>query len=149
MRFILTLAIPTLLLAGCAKDFDQAAVPSATVSMQIASERCQARHAAHALKTYSALEACKLEAEHTFATAIKLKRMDTFEAYASRMQALAADEDANRITNNQAESRADAIRSEFMADCGCKPKNTYRAAYMPGLPGMYMPGPRGGSQPQP
>lgn len=76
MKHLLIIAISGLAVAAAyAKDFDQAAVPNATVSMQIASERCQARHAANDLKTYSELEACKLAAERAFATAIKLKRM--------------------------------------------------------------------------
>lgn len=146
MRPVLIIALP-LMLAACARDYDQAAVPGATVAMQISSESCEARHAAKALKTWSELESCKLAAERAFAAAIKLKKMDTFEVYASKMQALAADQDANRVTNDQARSRADAIRGAFLADCGCKPKTGIRGtAYFPGPPDMYMPGPIGGSQ---
>ncbi len=128
MRLFLTIAVSALVLAGCAngKGYDSAAVPGATVAMHISSEQCETRHAASDLKTYSELEACVLAAEHAFAVAVNLKRMHSFDQYAARMQALAADRDADRVNANQVKFRADAIRSEFLADCNCKPRATRR-----------------------
>jgi hypothetical protein len=47
--------------------------------------------------------------------------MDAFEKYAAGMQALAADRDANRVTERQVCSKANDIHWTFLADCGCKP----------------------------
>ena len=133
MRHLLIIAIPVIMLAACAKSYDQAAVPGANVAMQISSERCEARRVANDLKTYSELEQCQLAAERDFALAIHLRKMETFDAYAAQMQALAEDRDAKRITPQQAKLHADAIRSAFLTDCGCKPRTAARWAdnYMP------------------
>ena len=134
MRRILTITLSALMLASCASGYDKTAVTGATVSMALASKQCQAKRAANDLKTYSELEACELAAERAFAIAIHMKKMETFEEYANRMQALAADRDANRVTAQQVKLQADAIRSRFLADCNCKPKTASRLAdnYMPG-----------------
>jgi hypothetical protein len=138
MRHIPAIATSALLLAGCARGYDPAAVPDATVAMHISAERCQARRTADDLKTWSDLEACELASERAFAVTIKMKKMEAFEAYAANMQALAAERDAKRVTAQQVKLQADLIRSTFLADCGCKPK-TYTsepANMMPsGLPG--------------
>ena len=134
MKHLLIVTVPAFLLAGCAKDYDQAAVPGANVAMQISSERCEARRAANDFKTFSELEQCQLAAERDFALAIHLKKMDVFESYAAQMRTLASDRDANRVTPQQARLQADAIRSTFIADCSCKPKSSARwtGDYMPG-----------------
>ena len=128
MRPIFAITLSTLILAGCAdgKGYDPIAVQSATVMMQTASQRCEARRATNDLKTYSELEACELAAERAFAKAINLQRMDAFEVYAADMQALAAERDANAVTVRQVKFRADKIRSEFLADCDCKPRTGRR-----------------------
>lgn len=143
MKPILTITFCALMLAGCAQGYDPAAVQSATVTMQISSERCEARRTVNDLKTYSEWEACELAAERAFAIAINLKKMDAFEAYAANMQALAARRDANRVTAQQVKLQAEVIRSAFLANCNCKSKIAYRYTYMPGVPDMYMPGPPG------
>src|SRR5580765_82296 len=101
-----------LLLAGCAGVYDQSAVPSAAAAMQLAADRCEARRAANELKNNSELVACRMAAERAYVTAIKLKNMDVFEVYATRLQMLAADRDAGRITLEQTKARADAIRQD-------------------------------------
>jgi hypothetical protein len=108
------------MLTGCANGYDKAAVPGASVAVVRAYDGCQTRYAAHDIKTYSDMAACGLAARRDFYTAIKLERMDRFEAYAVSYQALAADRDAKRISDKQASLKADQMLSEFYAGCRCR-----------------------------
>jgi len=123
---IIVLSAPMLSACADGKGYDSTAVPGATVTMQVSSERSHARRAANELKTYYELEACELAAERAFAVAVNLKRMASFDQYATRMQALAADRDADRVNARQVQRQADAIRRAFLADCNCKPRTRPR-----------------------
>ena len=118
---ILTITIFALILAGCADGYDKSAMPRAASGLQERTGACKTRWMAREFKTYSEWQACQLTAERGFARTINLTKMDAFEAYASDMQALAADRDANRVTDNQVRSRANYSLWKFLADCGCKP----------------------------
>lgn len=123
MNRILTIAIPALMLAGCATDtYNKSAMPNAASGLQLETAFCKARWTAKEFKTYSEWQACQLTAERSFARAIALTKMDAFEVYATNMQALAADRDAHRVTDRQVRSRANDIYTGFLADCGCKPQ---------------------------
>ncbi len=115
------LALCTLLLAGCADTYDKSAMPKAAAYLQQATARCEGKWTAKELSGYSAWQACQLAAERGFAQAIALRRMDAFETYAAQMMALAADRDAQSVTDRQVRTRANEIQWKFLADCGCKP----------------------------
>jgi hypothetical protein len=123
MRRILTITLSALMLAGCATGYDKSAMRGAGVAAHQATDSCKARRTANDIKTWSEFEACELTAARAFFTAINMKKMDAFEAYASSMQALAADRDAHRATDRQARSRGGEIVFEFFASCECKPNH--------------------------
>jgi hypothetical protein len=114
------MALSALMLAGCADGYDKAAVPDASVALVKAYDGCQTRFAAHDIKTYSEMAICGLAARRAYFTAVKLQNMDRFEAYAANYQTLAADRDANRVSDSQAQRRANKILSEFYTGCRCK-----------------------------
>jgi hypothetical protein len=118
---ILTITISALMLAGCADTYNKSVMPAAATSLQRETVRCKARWTAKEFRTYSEWQACQLTAERGFATTISLTKMGAFEVYAADMQALAADRDANRVTDRQVRSRAEEIQWKFLVDCGCKP----------------------------
>ena len=121
MNRILTITFSALMLAGCADTYNKSAMPKAAAGLQQETAGCKAKWTAKEFKTYSEWQACQLRAERAFATTINLTRMDAFEAYAAEMQALAADRDANRVTDRQVRSRAEELHWKFLADCRCKP----------------------------
>ena len=129
MRQILTITIFALMLAGCADSYNKSVMPKAAASLQQETVGCKARWTAKEFSSYSEWQACQLTAERAFATTISLTRMDAFEVYAADMKALAADRDANRVTDRQVRSRAEEIQWKFFADCGCKPGWKSRPAY--------------------
>jgi hypothetical protein len=120
MTRILTITLSALVLAGCQDGYDKSAMPNATAAQHQALEGCKARQAAKDIKTYSEMATCGLAAERAFYVAIKLERMDRFEAYAANYQTLAAARDANSIPDRQASLRANKILREFYAGCRCK-----------------------------
>ena len=127
MNRILTITLSALMLAGCADTYNKtdtynkSIMPKAAASLQQETVRCKARWTAKELRNYSEWQDCQLAAERGFATTISLTKMDAFEVYAADMRTLAADRDANRVTDRQVRSRAEEIRWKFLADCGCKP----------------------------
>ena len=155
MKLILTITISAMMLAGCADTYNVSAMPKAAAALQQETVGCKARWTAKEFKTYSEWQACQLTTERAFARTIALTKMDAFEVYAADMQALAADRDANRVTDREVRSRANDIQWRFLADCGCKPGWKSRPAYAnayanslfdPGLPtGAMSPGAAGGA----
>jgi len=121
MKHILIGAISFLTLAGCADSYDKSVMPVAAAELQQGTVACKSRWTAKEFKTYSEWQACQLTAERGFARTINLMKMDAFEVYATDMQALAADRDANRVTDNKVRSRAEYSLWKFLAECGCKP----------------------------
>ncbi|MEO8301322.1 MAG: hypothetical protein ABI608_05995 [Rhizomicrobium sp.] len=155
MKLILTITISAIMLAGCADTYNGSAMPKAAAALQQETVGCKARWTAKDFKTYSDWQACQLTAERAFARTIALTKMDAFEVYAADMHALAADRDANRVTDREVRSRANDIQWKFLADCGCKPRWKSRPAYAnayanyllePGVPmGAMSPGAAGGA----
>ena len=133
MRAILTIPLSGLILTGCAAGYDKTAMPDASVTVRQASLGCEVRWAVKEVKTYSEMAACSLAAERRFFTAIKLKKMDKFEAYAASYRTLAADRDAHRISDRQANRRADRILFDFYAGCHCTREPVINSARLPGL----------------
>src|SRR6185295_623405 len=84
MSRILTITISALMLAGCADidSYDRAAKPAAGAAMRHAIDDCKARLAAHDITSTSEWASCSLDAERGYFTAIKLKNMRSFDAYA-------------------------------------------------------------------
>lgn len=121
MSRILTITIFTLLLAGCADtdSYDRAARPAARVATRQAIDGCKARLAAHEIKGNSGWASCSLAAERSYFTAIKLKNIGSFDAYATNYQTLAADLDANRISKKRASIRAKEMLRQFYVACDC------------------------------
>lgn len=109
------------LLTGCAANdsYDKTVLPDASASMRQASVNCVTKWAVKEFTTYSELAACNLAAERKFFTAVKMQKMDKFEAYAAGYQALAADRDAHRISDSEAGRRAANMRRDFLAACHC------------------------------
>ncbi|MEO8302342.1 MAG: hypothetical protein ABI608_11135 [Rhizomicrobium sp.] len=133
MRAILTITFSALMLAGCAASYDKTAMPDASVAVHQASLSCEARLAAKDIKTYSEMASCNLAAERTFFMDIKLKNMEKFEAYAANYGTLAADRDANRISDSQAEQKANQMLRQFYAECRCTRQAVIDSRYLPGL----------------
>ena len=129
MRHILTVTLFALMLAGCADTYNRSVMPKAAANLQQETVGCKARWTAKEFTSYSEWQACQLTAERSFARTIALTKMDAFETYAAGMQTLAADRDANRVTDRQVRSRAEEIQWQFFADCGCKPGWKPRPAY--------------------
>ena len=129
MNRILTITLSALLLAACADTYNKSVMPKAAANLQQETVGCKARWTAKEFRNYSEWQACQLRAERGFATTINLTRMDAFETYAAEMRALAADRDANRVTDRQVRSRAQEIQWKFLVDCGCKPGWKSRPAY--------------------
>jgi hypothetical protein len=130
MNRILTIGFSAAMLAGCAPVYDRTAMPDASMTARQASVSCVTEWAVKEIKTYSELAACNLAAERRYFTAIKLQKMDRFEDYAVRYQALAAMRDTGRISDQQADRRADKMRRDFLAACRCKKER------MPGTIGL-------------
>ena len=60
-------------------------------------------------------------ADRAYYTAVKLKAMYKFDAYAANYQKLAADWDTGRISDGQASRRADQSLGRFYSLCNCSP----------------------------
>jgi len=129
LTITLTVTLAALMLAGCADTYNKSVTPKAAASLQQETVGCKARWTAKEFRTYSEWQACQLAAERGFATTINLTRMDAFEVYAADMRSLAADRDANRVTERQVRSRAEEVQWKFLVDCGCKPGWKSRPAY--------------------
>jgi hypothetical protein len=129
MKLILTITVSVLMLTGCAETYNRSIMPKAAAGLQQETVDCKARWTAKEFGTYSEWQACQLTAERRFATTIALTKMDAFEEYAADMKALAADRDANRVTDRKFKSKANDIQWRFLADCGCKPGWKSRPAY--------------------
>jgi len=134
MRRTLTAALSALILTACAAGYDKTALPGASVAVHQAYEDCSARWAAKTIKTYAEMASCSLAAERGFFTAIKLQKMDRFEAYAASYQTLAADRDAHRISDQQADRRAGKMLGDFLAACRCKKERMQGAFGFPDSP---------------
>jgi hypothetical protein len=118
MSRILTVTIFALMLAGCASGpagYDKSAVPNATAAMRQAMAICEKE------QTASKITACDVAAQHDFAEAIHLTKMDAFDTYAAKMMALAAAWDAGRVSKNQLAHRAKSIRNDYWEACNCNP----------------------------
>ena len=139
MRRTLTAALSALILTGCADGYDKAAMPDASVTAREASLSCVVKWAVKEIETYSELAACSLAAERKFFTAIRLQKMDRFEAYAANYRTLAADRDAHRISDQQADRRADKMLKDFLAACRCKKERMRGADGLTGSSGKIGP----------
>ena len=125
MSRILQVTIFSLMLAGCASEqlgYDKSAVPDARAAARQAFGGCQARLAAQDIKSNSEMASCSLAAERGYFTAIKLKNMDSFDAYAADYRTLAADLDANRVSRVLARRRASEMLRQFYVACACGDK---------------------------
>jgi hypothetical protein len=120
MNRILTITLSALMLAGCQDGYDQSALPNAIAAEHQAREGCRTRLAVKDIKTYSEMAACGLAAERAFYTAIKLERMDRFEAYAASYQTLSANRDAKRVSDGQASRTANNLLGAFYRGCKCR-----------------------------
>ena len=120
MRAILTVAISTLMLSGCASEpgYDKSAMPNATAAMRQATAMCEKEQPPTKF-TASKFIACRVAAERSFAMAIHVRKLDAFDTYADKMQALAADYDAGHMSPKRMDSRAASIRSDFLTACNC------------------------------
>ena len=133
MKAIVTGAISALMLTACADGYDKTAMPGASEAVRYASLSCETKWAVKEITSYSEMAACSLAAERKFFTAIKLKKMDKFEAYAARYQRLAAMRDTGRIVDSQASFQANKILRDFYTECGCAKQTVISSAYLPGL----------------
>lgn len=115
MSRILTAALSALALTGCANNYDKAVRPEANIALKQASEECKSK----SLRTFSERASCNLAAERAYFTAIKLKDMDRFEAYAAKYQTLAVTRDAKRISDMAAMRGAVQMRRDFYNSCNC------------------------------
>jgi hypothetical protein len=121
MRLLLTTALFAPLLAGCSTYYDKSAVPDASAAWEQAVQECKAKEAARDIRTHSEMAACSLAADRAYYAAVKLKAMYKFEDYAANYQKLAALQDADRISEEQADRRADQYLGRFYSLCNCNP----------------------------
>jgi len=134
MSRILTITVAALILAGCADtySYDRAAVRDARAATRHAMAGCNARMAAHDIKSNSEWASCSLAAERGYFTAVKLKNMDSFDAYASNYLTLAVDLDANRLSKMQARLKAREMLRQFYVACDCGSKESFGPISDPG-----------------
>ena len=140
LTITLTVALAALILAGCADtdSYDRAAMPDARAATRHAIDGCNAKLAAHDIKSNSEWASCSLAAERGYFTAIKLKNMGSFDAYANNYLTLAVDLDANRISKKLASLRAKEMLRQFYVACDCG----YKEGFGPiEAPGSYSPPP--------
>ncbi|HET7083844.1 MAG TPA: hypothetical protein VFI23_03675 [Rhizomicrobium sp.] len=105
--------LSAMMLAGCAGSYDKSAIPDAAATMRQAMATCDKE------QTAAKITACAVAAQHDFAVAIHLPKMDAFNAYAAQMMTLAADWDAGRISPKQMNARAASIRYDYWFACNC------------------------------
>ena len=79
----------------------------------MATDQCTAQRKAEALKNNVEFTDCYLTAQHSYAVAIKLKKMDLFDAYAARLRMLAAQRDAGSITLEEIKTRAAGVEQDY------------------------------------
>lgn len=134
MSRILTITIAALMLAGCADtySYDRAAVRDARAATRLAMAACNAKLTAHDPKSNSEWASCSMAAERGYFTAIKLKNMGSFDAYASNYLTLAADLDANRLSKMQARLKAREMLRQFYVACDCGSKESFGPISDPG-----------------
>ena len=120
MSRILTVTIFALMLAGCASGpgYDKSAVPNATAAMRQDTAMCEKEQTPTKFAASKFMN-CRVAAERNFVMAIHLPKMDTFDTYADKMLALAANYDAGRINLKRMGVRATSIRSDFLMACNC------------------------------
>lgn len=128
MRLLLTMILSAPLLAGCSTYYDKSAVPDADAAWKQASQDCKAKEAAHEFKTHSEMAACSLAADRAYYAAVKLKAMYKFDDYAANYQKLAALQDADRITDEQANFKANQYLRRFYSLCNCGSGSKFGAA---------------------
>lgn len=114
MRKLLIVA-GSLILAGCASEYDHSAYTSANAAQQAGMDRCNARAQESKDGSASHLMSCYMEVQGRFASAIRLKRMDVFENYRSRSMLLAQQVDSQHIPASEFFPRYGAIKADFNA----------------------------------
>ena len=134
MGRILTVSIFALILAGCADtdSYDKTAKPAARAATRHAIDDCKARLAAHDITSNSEWASCSLEAERGYFTAIKLKNMGSFDAYATNLLTLAVDLDAHLISKKRARLRAGEMLRQFSVACDCGDNGGFGPIEAPG-----------------
>ena len=136
MSRILIVTLSTRILAGCADtdSYDRAAMRDARMATRHAIDGCKARLAEHDITSNSEWASCSLAAERGYFTAIKLKNMGSFDAYATNYLALAADLDANRISKMRAGLRAREMLRQFYVACDCGKKDSFGPILQSNMP---------------
>ena len=140
MSRILTITLSALMLSGYAHadSYDKSAIPDARAAMRQAFDGCRAKLRAHDIKSNSEWASCSLAAERGYFTAIKLKNMGSFDAYAADYLSLAAELDANRVSKIRASHRAAEMLRQFNVACDCGHKDGFGPVEAPGS-GSYNP----------
>jgi len=134
MSRVLIITASALMLAGCADtdSYDREAKPAARAATRHAIDGCNARLAAHDIKNNSEWASCSLAAERGYFTAIKLKNMRSFDAYATNLLTLAVDLDAHLISKQRASIRAREMLRQFYVACDCGDKGGFGPIEAPG-----------------
>jgi len=100
-------------LAGCAAAYDETAVPMAQANYQLAFQQCIRQGKDGTFKNMTALNGCVMDAQLTMFKAIKFSEMGIFTVYRQRMDLLASDFDAGRITDKELISGAQTAYDDF------------------------------------
>lgn len=101
MKIHILLVCAIVYLGGCAHIYDQEAFAGANAQQQLALAQCQAHVVDKTFTSVGQYVDCELAAERAMAVAVKLQRMDVFEAYAARMRLTAQQADSRQITPDQ------------------------------------------------
>ena len=126
MRRILTPAMFTLIIAGCANEppnYDKTAVPDATAELHQAATLCEEKQTPAQFNA-SQFMTCRVAAERNYAMAIHVRKMEAFDIYAGKMLALAADYDAGHVQLTRMTTRAASIRKDYWRACDCGPPSS-------------------------
>ena len=109
---VMVLTLCGIILAGCQQVVDVSALPSASAAEDLAVDRCYAE-IGKTIKGAVPLVECELAAQDITVKAVRLTKMDIYEAYKGRMRLLAQQFDAGAVDLNSFLTRLNAIRADF------------------------------------
>lgn len=112
VRFLLA-GLALILVGGCAGVVDQSAIPGAQAQNDLALTQCAATGRVGGFKSAGDAMECQIAADRAFVTAIRLKRMDIFDAYVARVRLMGQQADSGVLTVGKAWDGAAQARTDM------------------------------------